>query len=70
MGTELKDDEDIVLEDTPEALTKAQLAAVGQAVARAISGLDLREIIRDSVQDTLGGLKRRLRTSGDEKEKR
>ena len=66
MATELIDDEEIVIEDTPEPMTKAQLAAVGQAVARAIDSLDIQEIIRNSVQDTLGGMKRRQRTGDKE----
>lgn len=63
-------DEEIVIEDTPTPLTQEQIAAVEQAVSLAINSLDIRELIRDSVQDTLGGIKRRLRTGDKEQVKR
>lgn len=48
-GQELIEIED----DPPEPLTPAQIVAVAEKIRAAIDGLDLREILEDTVNDTL-----------------
>lgn len=62
-------DDKVEIEGCPEPLTRAQAAAVEQAIGQAIDRLDIREIIQDSVADTLGGIKRRLRADDNGKVK-
>lgn len=69
MGIEPDDkgQELIEIEDGPAPLTPAQMAEIEVRISAAIAGLDLREILEDTVNDTLRGMARgRIARRGQE----
>ena len=54
-------DEEIEIEDIPAPLAKAQIAAVEAAIRKAVDNLNIREIINDSVRNTLFEMRRKVR---------